>query len=61
PTILGSGIDAVGDLGVSRVGEGINLVNRSLHVVGEDVVLAADVAAAASDATGTEAGDSAPT
>ena len=60
PTILGAGIEAIGDLGVASVGEGIQLVNRSLHVVGEDVVLAADVERTRSaGATGTEPADGA--
>ena len=44
PTVIGAGTEAVGDLGVTRVSEGLRLVNRSVHTVGADVVLAADVA-----------------
>jgi GTP cyclohydrolase II len=43
PAILGTGIDAVGDLGVARVGEGVRLTNRSVHVAGDDLLVAADV------------------
>jgi riboflavin-specific deaminase-like protein len=43
PTVLGSGTDAVGPLGVTRVSDGIRLVNRSVHPVGDDVLLAWDV------------------
>ena len=43
PTILGAGIDAVGDLGVARVAESVRLTNRSVHVAGEDLLVAADV------------------
>ena len=43
PTILGAGIDAVGDLGVARVAEGVRLTNRSFHVAGDDLLVAADV------------------
>jgi len=43
PTILGAGTDAVGDLGVARVADGLRLVDRSFHVIGEDLVLAGDV------------------
>ncbi len=43
PTIIGTGIDAVGDLGVARVGEGIRLTNRSVHLAGDDLLVAADV------------------
>ena len=44
PTIIGSGIEAVGDLGVAHVAESIRLTNRSVHLAGEDVLVAADVA-----------------
>ena len=43
PTIMGTGIDAVGDLGVSRVAESIRLTNRSVHHAGDDLLVAADV------------------
>jgi GTP cyclohydrolase II len=43
PTIMGAGIDAVGDLGVARVAESVRLTNRSVHVAGDDVLVAADV------------------
>jgi riboflavin-specific deaminase-like protein len=43
PTIIGTGIDAVGDLGVARVAEGIRLTNRSVHTAGDDLLVAADV------------------
>jgi 3,4-dihydroxy 2-butanone 4-phosphate synthase/GTP cyclohydrolase II len=43
PTIMGAGIDAVGDLGVARVAESIRLTNRSVHRAGDDLVVAADV------------------
>jgi riboflavin biosynthesis pyrimidine reductase len=44
PVIIGEGTEAVGPLGVTRVADGIRLVNRSLHTVGDDVLLAWDVA-----------------
>ena len=44
PTILGAGTDAVGDLSIARVSEGLRLTRRSLHALGDDVVLAWDVA-----------------
>jgi GTP cyclohydrolase II len=44
PTIIGAGVDAVGPLGISRVSEGIRLVNRSVYLAGEDVLLSFDVA-----------------
>ena len=44
PILIGSGVEAVGPLGVTRVSDGIELVNRSTHLVGDDVLLAWDVA-----------------
>ena len=46
PTIIGSGVEAVGPLGVDRVASGIRLVNRSVFLAGEDVLLGFDVAGA---------------
>jgi GTP cyclohydrolase II len=43
PTIMGTGIDAVGDLGVARVAESLRLTNRSVHQAGRDLLVAADV------------------
>jgi 3,4-dihydroxy 2-butanone 4-phosphate synthase/GTP cyclohydrolase II len=43
PTIIGAGVDAVGPLGISRVTDGIRLVNRSVFLVGDDVLLGFDV------------------
>lgn len=43
PVIIGSGTEAVGDLGVARVAEGIALRNRSVHVTADDIVTAWDV------------------
>jgi GTP cyclohydrolase II len=43
PTIIGQGIEAVGSLGVTSIADGIRLVNRSIHVAGDDVLLAGDV------------------
>jgi 3,4-dihydroxy 2-butanone 4-phosphate synthase/GTP cyclohydrolase II len=43
PTIIGQGTDAVGPLGITSVADGIRLVNRSAHVVGDDVVIAGDL------------------
>ena len=43
PTIIGTGVDAVGDLGVARVGESVRLTNRSVHLAGDDLLVAADV------------------
>jgi 3,4-dihydroxy 2-butanone 4-phosphate synthase/GTP cyclohydrolase II len=43
PVIIGTGTDAVRELGVSRITDGIRLVNRSVHAVSDDVVLAWDI------------------
>ncbi|MFL6052660.1 MAG: GTP cyclohydrolase II RibA [Actinoallomurus sp.] len=45
--VLGSGTEAVGDLGIDRVADAVTLTGRSVHVVGDDVLLAYDVAAGA--------------
>jgi 3,4-dihydroxy 2-butanone 4-phosphate synthase/GTP cyclohydrolase II len=52
PLIIGTGTEAVGGLGVTRISDGIRLVNRSMHAVGDDVLLAWDVAAPREDAIG---------
>jgi riboflavin-specific deaminase-like protein len=44
PTIIGAGIEAVGPLGVDRVADGIRLVNRSVFLAGDDVLMGFDVA-----------------
>jgi len=44
PLIIGTGTSAVGDLGVDRVADGIRLTNRTVVPVGDDVLLAWDVA-----------------
>jgi GTP cyclohydrolase II len=43
PTIIGQGTEAVGPLGVTSVADGIRLVNRSMHVLGDDVLLAGNI------------------
>jgi 3,4-dihydroxy 2-butanone 4-phosphate synthase/GTP cyclohydrolase II len=43
PTIIGAGVDAVGAMGVDRVADGIRLVNRSVFLAGDDVLLGFDV------------------
>jgi 3,4-dihydroxy 2-butanone 4-phosphate synthase/GTP cyclohydrolase II len=44
PTIIGAGVDAVGPLGTDRVSDGIRLVNRTVCLAGDDVLLGYDVA-----------------
>jgi 3,4-dihydroxy 2-butanone 4-phosphate synthase/GTP cyclohydrolase II len=43
PTILGSGTDAVGDLGSRVVADGLRLAGRTVHVAGDDLLIAGDV------------------
>jgi GTP cyclohydrolase II len=43
PTIMGTGIEAVGDLGVASVAESVRLTNRSVHQAGGDLLVAADI------------------
>jgi 3,4-dihydroxy 2-butanone 4-phosphate synthase/GTP cyclohydrolase II len=43
PTIMGAGIEAVGDLGVAHVADSVHLTNRSVHLAGDDLLVAADV------------------
>ena len=43
PTIIGQGTEAVGPLGITSVAHGLKLVNRSLHVVGDDVLVSGDL------------------
>lgn len=43
PIIMGSGLEGVGDLGTSNVHESVALADRSVHVVGGDIVVAGDV------------------
>jgi GTP cyclohydrolase II len=47
PTIIGAGVEAVGPLGVDRVADGVRLVNRSVFLAGDDVLIGYDVATAA--------------
>jgi GTP cyclohydrolase II len=44
PTIVGAGTEAVGDLSIARVADGLRLTGRSLHTLGDDVVIASDLA-----------------
>jgi riboflavin-specific deaminase-like protein len=43
PTIIGAGVEAIGDLGVASVAESIRLTNRSVHRADCDLLVAADV------------------
>ncbi len=43
PLLLGTGTDAVGDLGAGLVRDGLRLVNQSVHRLGPDLMVAADL------------------
>jgi GTP cyclohydrolase II len=43
PTIVGAGTEAVGDLHVARIANGLRLINRSVYTSGDDLLVAADV------------------
>lgn len=43
PLVLGRGTEAVGDLGIGEVADGMVLSNRTVHVAGADVIAAWDV------------------
>jgi GTP cyclohydrolase II len=44
PVVLGRGVEGVGDLGVTTVAQGLTLTDRVLHVAGDDLMMAWDVA-----------------
>ena len=44
PILLGAGIDAVGDLGIRFVADGFSLTNRTVAMVGDDLIIAGDLA-----------------
>lgn len=50
PSILGSGTEAVGDLGSIHMGDALRLTNRSVHAAGDDLLLAGDVVPSAAAA-----------
>ena len=50
PKIIGRGTEAVGDLRVGFVSDGIQLTNRCVHVLDDDIVIAWDVVPAAEEA-----------
>ena len=43
PIVIGTGVDAVGDLGVARVADGLRLDNCVVARVGDDVITAGDI------------------
>jgi GTP cyclohydrolase II len=46
PRVLGSGTEAVLDLGVTEVSESLRIERRTVHLAGDDVLIAGDVARA---------------
>jgi riboflavin-specific deaminase-like protein len=49
PRLLGSGTDAVRDLGVTEVASSLRIERRTVHVAGDDVLIAGDVTGRSSD------------
>ena len=43
PRVMGSGTDAVNDLGITEVASAIRLERRAVHMAGDDVLIAGDV------------------
>jgi 3,4-dihydroxy 2-butanone 4-phosphate synthase/GTP cyclohydrolase II len=43
PVIIGAGVEAVRDLGVGRITDGLQLSNRSAYLIGDDVLLSWDL------------------
>ena len=43
PLLLGTGTDAVGDLGAGLVRDGLQLRNQTVHQLGPDLLVASDV------------------
>jgi riboflavin biosynthesis pyrimidine reductase len=43
PTVVGAGVEAVGDLGLDCIADGLQLVNRHVALADGDVLLAWDV------------------
>jgi riboflavin biosynthesis pyrimidine reductase len=43
PTIIGTGIDTVGPLGVGKIADGVRLDRRRVYLAGDDILLGFDV------------------
>jgi hypothetical protein len=43
PLLLGDGTEAVGDLGATQVADGLRLLDRTVHHVGPDLVVAGNL------------------
>ena len=44
PRVLGTGTDAVSDLGVTEVSKSLRIERRAVHLAGDDVLIAGDIA-----------------
>jgi riboflavin biosynthesis pyrimidine reductase len=44
PLLLGDGTEAVGDLGATQVTDGLRLLDRTVHHVGPDLLVAGNLA-----------------
>ena len=53
---VGAGVEAVGDLSVLRVRDGLRLTNREVHLAGDDVLIAGDLQRAAVEPATGDAG-----
>jgi len=56
PSVIGAGVEAVGDLSVLRVRDGLRLTNREVHLAGDDVLIAGDLQRAAVEPATGDAG-----
>jgi len=43
PTVIGAGVEAVGDLGIGQDADGVRLTNRAGYLADDDVLLGWDV------------------
>ena len=43
PIVNGSGVSAVGELGITRVADGISLIDRTVLMIDDDVLIAGSV------------------
>jgi riboflavin-specific deaminase-like protein len=49
PRVLGTGTDAVSDLGVTEISKSLRIERRAVHLAGDDVLIAGDIAGGRSD------------
>jgi len=60
PLLLGAGTEAVGDLGATQVADGLRLLNRTVHQVGPDLLVAGNLGRATSPTWPGRTGPAAP-